>query len=305
MKDEKNIDFSISTGFNFGFGRIEDVTNAWNTISILRDFARLDILDHNPSDGEIIEIANVISKIKSSRFFDYRLRRIAELKVIDKILKANKLINNDGIEYFASLIDMYYVNRFRRFAGSSFTFGLTPKYSIHKNFVGNEVLLKFYGLGFNIEYKKDKPINLFWQFDTKYALIVNYLHNSNSITNVKYSSINVYPKVSASLSYYPSTRTQMNSNIEIRYETLIFNDSDFNFDNSNFVFIWGNSVNYYLSPKVRLEGLLKFMYGTSYYSDYTDLPRSVGYLNPFTIYSNIFNKGFGYRFNIKFNYSIF
>jgi len=297
--------FNISPGFSYGIGRIEDVTNAWNTITFLKDFARLNILDHNPTDIEIMEIAKVVSEIRKTRFFDSRLRKIAEFKAVDKVLKDNNLINKDGIEYFASLNDMYYANRFRRFAGSTFSIGFIPSYGLYKNLISHSEIFHHAGLGLKLEYVKRKPINMFWQFDTKYSVLASYFSGLRNDNLFSTGFINLIPQISMSLSYFPSTRTYFNSDINLRLITTVYDDRYYSYDDNNFVLIWENTVNYYLSPRVRLNGVLDLLYGVDDYTNFRNYGDLLNLSYFQSVQINDYRAGFGYEFKVKFNYAIF
>ncbi len=80
-----------------------------------------------------MDIANTIAEARSTRIFDYRLKRISNLKTIDSKLKEKGLVSTMDMVYFTSLYDMWSIYTQARNAGSIFSAGIYPMYNYQKD----------------------------------------------------------------------------------------------------------------------------------------------------------------------------
>lgn len=302
FSDSKILKLNLEVGFLYGYGRVEDVSDAWKTIRILKDFSRLNILRKTPGDIDIIDIANTIAEARSTRIFDSRLKRTSNLKEIDNKLKEKGLVSNMDMIYFTSLYDMWSFFTQPRNAGNIFSVGLYPMYNYGNNYETDKVLTDVYGLGFKLKYESYKPINTFWQFDIGYAINLDYVVSTESLFLAEEDkTIFIYPNVNASLSYFPTTRTAFNSSIDLNYYYPI-SIEDNNVDDSYIRVIWSNQVKYYLSPRMSLEANLHLLYNINDYQTF----GFIDYLhNGYRISSKYFKEGLNYSTSLRFTYDIF
>ena len=110
-----------------GWGRIEDVTDARQTIYIIDALRENGVLNRDLSVQEMFEFSQLISSVKNKRFLDSRLHLIDELTTVDNYLKNKGVIADGGAAYFANLNDMWqYGALFERKSGYEVTFNANP-----------------------------------------------------------------------------------------------------------------------------------------------------------------------------------
>ena len=107
---------------------------------ILEDLQKLNRENRLASDEDVLALARVITSLKYKRFFDNRLRKIAEITAIDSFLQKNNISGTADATYFTSLNDMWnYANNPVRNSGRRFFTGVETYYNYyydynHKNF---------------------------------------------------------------------------------------------------------------------------------------------------------------------------
>ena len=281
----------FSPGIGIGKGRIEDVTDAWHTIRILKELEREKLLTDIPGSDQILFIAQRISEIKNERIFDGRIRRKENLKSLDDALFSTGLISERNIEYYNSLFDMWsYGIDFRRFTNWDIALHFAPLISFwDSDYKENDD--KSIGSGFKagISYNSYKPINMFWQFDLYASLDLNYIYDKYYYFNFNHTDIRGYltPSLNAKLTNFISSRAYFSTSVNGHYNVLVFDDSDYE-DYYSYGFSFKNSFVYYVSPMTSLNADLNFFYSFSK-SEYSGINFYQG-------------DGFSHTFNIGFNH---
>jgi len=261
--------FSISVPVKIGIGRIEQVQDARQAVYIFDELAKIDRIDKNRSKEEILEFARFISELKKERFFDSRLRRMAETEALDSFLVAHNYLLKSDAKYFATLIDFWeYGGQTLRNSGNRLSFALYPGYSFYyyENtgeglfYADRKTRLNAFTISGGVEYKHEKPINLYWQNTIDIGCYFGLLEikQDSVVTNKKTESIpNMQIGYFQTLSYYPDTRTNMHLTGSLQFIQLYGkNDSDPNvigFSGSGAKASLNYSVYYYVSPKLRLR----------------------------------------------------
>ncbi len=303
-ENNKWLDLSLSPAFLIGKGRIEDVSDAWHTIRILKEFSRINVLEKNPTHEDIVEIAKTLSRTRYNRIFDSRIKIKERIKAIDKKIKERKLARNRDVDYFTSLYDMFlYGIYFKRYSGSYFSGGLRPLISYNKS-VGTQDISSFsYGAGLLLKYEYRKPLNQFWQFDFFAGISSFYqkFYNNYEGNKNRSSIIITSPEINASIAYYPSSRSRFKSSLNLSYYNIAWLNKDENtVSNNNFLVAFLNSFSYYVSPRARIDFNFDIYYNTY---------NSISGYSPYDFNDNFGNyrflslkKGFNYMTSIKFNY---
>ena len=85
-RKEREHYFITSFPLKIGKGRIEPIQDARHAIYIFDELSKIDRMLPDKTNDEIIEFASFISKLKNERFFDSRLKRIAEMSERMKLL---------------------------------------------------------------------------------------------------------------------------------------------------------------------------------------------------------------------------
>lgn len=91
------LDFLVDMGL--GLGRMENVSDLWQAYYILVKLKQQESLSRELTENDIFEFASFTSKLKNKRFFDARLRKIAELQALDSLLHRKGLIENSDVAY--------------------------------------------------------------------------------------------------------------------------------------------------------------------------------------------------------------
>lgn len=321
-------DFLGYVPLRFGIGRIEQVQDARQAIYIFEELSKIERVSSNITDEQIIEFARLISQLKKKRFFDSRLRRMAEIESLDSFLISNNFVSKQDARYFTTLGDFWdNGNNPIRNSGTRFSGAILPGFHYYDfNNTGDE---KYYHtqsvfmLNGGFELKHEKPINLLWQNSIDlscHAGIVDGRNNdkTNSV-EYKFRIPNINLGFYHTIGFYPNTRTNMSFGYSVQYMQL-FDITDIQNEISG---VEGKgvkaatnlSINYYISPKFRLNASSSFYYIWRDSNDNTNInfDNSIGnnfllgnlangtYLHSSALKSkDLFN-----RFRISLIYSIF
>ena len=253
-----------------GIGRIEQIQDARHAVYLFEELSKIDRVSSEKTDKEIIEFAALISQLKNKRFFDSRLRRISELESIDSFLLNHKYLLESDVKYFSTLADYWdFGNRPIRYSGTRFSGVILPGYYFY-NYNNPGDGLSFYNGKYNLsalllnsgfEFKHEKPINLLWQnsldLNGYFGIIEGRLNDKSNSKNDVLRIPNVQLEFRQSIGFYPNTRTDVSFGYSVKYVQL-FDKTDL--DNEIFG-VEGRgiktsadlSVNYYISPKFRLN----------------------------------------------------
>lgn len=263
-----------------GKGRIEQVQDARMALYLIEDMHRLNRDKRPASDEDVLELAKLITSLKYKRFFDDRLRKIAEITAIDSFMQQKGLVSSKDAAYFSSLNDNWiYSNNparnsgWRIFTGIEGGFGyyysknkmeyIIPSQNTSEQTNNDNEISVFFVAGLDYE----KPINLKWQNSASVqARFGSYYKKSNT----KYSvapDINNYlgetPSMDLTASYgygyYPNSRTWLTADwsLSTSYIKQYTGTSKSDKENStnSFHIYTGPSFQayYYLSQKLRLN----------------------------------------------------
>lgn len=314
-----------------GKGRIEPVQDARHAVYLFDELSKIERLSTDKTDEEIIELAKLISQLKNKRFFDSRLRRMAEIESVDSFLISNNYIPKQDARYFTTLSDFWaYGNRPLRNSGTRFSGAIRPgyyfdgfnnteeQYSIDDRYNLTALLLDG-----GIEYKREKPINLFWQNSIDLNCFVGIIEGklndkTNSVEN-KIRIPNIQLGFYQTIGFYPNTRTEMSFRYSVQYVQL-FDKSDLQ---NEILGAEGKgakgatelSIDYYISPKFRLNFTSSFYYVWQDSKDeviinFENVAGSNYLLSNFTPDTNVYRNYFKVKeiansFSISLSYSIF
>ncbi|NOU46340.1 MAG: hypothetical protein HOO86_04675 [Bacteroidales bacterium] len=288
--ENRSNDYQVSASIPLliGTGRIEQVQDARLAVYILDDLLKSDDLKRTPEKDEIVALAEFITQTKNQRFFDSRLRKIAEITAIDSFLTVRNLKGQSDASYYTLLNDNWdFSNGPVRSTGSRFSIGIAPqvyasfnelKESYHDT-LNSPVVISYnnidnsrmdsWGLDAMARYVYEKPINLTWQ-QTSTADLRYSLYNSQSIlktyekdvltdeNKVNVNDPNVELFLSHVYDYYPNSRTNIQMGASARF-IQHWTDDQWNDDpevNSQEINIHGGLSlygNYYFSPQLRFS----------------------------------------------------
>lgn len=310
-----------------GHGRIEDVRDAQMAAYILRDLGRLNLARQGIGENEVAELARLITRLKNTRFFDYRARKIREITLIDSLLSTRGIRNNPGAAYFTSLNDQWLysnnperLNGYRVYAGVKPGFGLdhvtfiqdsiTPDgfYEKSREKTHSTIFSGFIGL------KYEKPLSLGWQQSISAEAGMGQASNRKTSQKLvpgdypeemifKFFQDNYYAEASYKAGFYPNTRTWVTGEFQTSYFLWDVDrewNSDFIKDNTeqSLDIILSVQAYYYISEQLRL---------VPYFSaTYNVLNKNSGTLaDPSFIPYTVEEKKWDIVFNCRLMYSLF
>jgi len=281
-------DLDLSVGLGVGIGRMEMVSDLWQAYYILEKLKKQKSLSKELTNDNIYEFAYQASRLKNKRFFDARLREIAELQSLDSLLHQQGLIVNTDIAYFTTLNDYWsYANFQDRQSGRVLKFWISPEYARQfSKTSGNTSILSYKtSLSSNISYNCTKQLNLYWERH------FNVLLSNESVLDTTGRNYNQYPmnnfstNVNFGYGFFPDSRTSISGSVQYSLEKLIVVNPP-----SDLPKLWINSVYlnfkgyYYLSPQLQITG--------SFFLNY----RDKGY----NMTNNLFT-----QYNLGLRYAIF
>jgi hypothetical protein len=280
---QKNFQNIINAGIYIGKGRIEQVQDAQMAVYLLNDLQFLNRKNRNVSDEEVLELARLITKLKYKRFFDSRLRRIAEITAVDSFMQANQIAGKTDAMYFTSLYDNWaYANNPIRQSGYRGYIGLEGNLILNNTSSSRESdIIESYNPVFDYTnrltgtgayvvagYLYEKPISLKWQKSAQVSAGFGMARESvemedrfNDLTTKNYAE--VFPSISLSADYgygfYPNTRTwaTLNWTLQAGWNKEITGETEATKTDlqKNFSARTGPEASfyYYISPKLRLS----------------------------------------------------
>lgn len=289
-QNDNDNSFNVAIGLGAGYGRKEKVSDLWQAYYILESLKKQNSLVGELNEKDIFEFASFTSKLKNKRFFDFRLRKIAELQALDSLLHKQGLIKDSDILYFTTLNDYWNFCDFPdRESGRVFKFWLSPEYwaNRHKSLNNSSTNNNTTFLKSNISFECDKQLNLFWErivkFDLSNVTLLN--QTDENITNKPKNLL--YTSLEMRYGFYPNTRTGLHASVG--YVGKEVTTSPYQSPNLPSKY-WNNEINmglnvmYYISPQLQLYGNFNLTHG-------------------FEAYQNGSHKRFGY--NLGLRYAIF
>ena len=251
-----NSNLSLEAGIRLGWGRIENISNAWHSYRILNRLHFIDQMDEQASVEQINAFGQFLDDIKTYRIFDARLRDIALLQYIDGYLKDDLGVRGDNIKYFTELNDMYQFGiTANRIKGVKYTIipGISSQYylldsedEIQPMTIRNEDF--GYGPKLEFQYLNARPIKRDWQLNFGGNLRSNYLWTKSSResqvdTERELTFFTVDAEAFALVAFYPTTRTEWTySTTASIWEGLSKDDGDW--DDMDGQFVWDHVFNY-------------------------------------------------------------
>ncbi|MEI6061893.1 MAG: hypothetical protein WCR72_14405 [Bacteroidota bacterium] len=278
--EQRQLDHSITLSLLAGSGRIEQVQDARMALYLLEDLQKINREQRLASDEEVLALAREITLLKYKRFFDTRLRKIAEISAIDSFLQKKGISGTADAAYFTSLNDNWnYANNPVRMSGHRIYLGLETGYSfsynkktqnnvdtVYSDGTAREKNASLYLVaGFNCE----KPTSLRWQNSSSLKASVGYSQNSINGKSGGFDMVYAYPysqsfpsvKLAADygIGYYPNSRTWLTFKwwLLAGWDKEMHGDSKpdkQDFQNSLYAYTGPQfHAYYYLSEKLRLN----------------------------------------------------
>jgi hypothetical protein len=272
---------NASVGLGVGVGRLESVNDLVQSCYILEKLKTQKALAHELEEKDIFEFAKFASKLKNKRFFDTRLRRIAELQALDSLLHNSGLIENKEISYFTTLNDLWSYGYFgNRYSGTVLKFWFGPEYLIEfskaNTAKSNTISSSTYGAS-NLSFVSNKQLNLFW--DCNFYIGVR---NRTFITQAIDTDDSYYERqgnlfnanAGFGFGFYPDSRTSINFTTGYYGYDETNNKSVYDYNGQGGLVedkYWANTLNsriggtYFISPQLQLTGSFRLSYNDKGY----------------------------------------
>jgi len=295
---------SINGSFLIGKGRIEQVQDARMALYLLDDLYKLNREKRMISDEDVNELSQLITRLKYKRFFDDRLRKIAEITAIDSLMQKKGIISAADATYFTSLNDNWeYSNNPIRGTGHRLYTGLEASfgYNYQNAFLNylipdkliSETAVKYTntGLFLVLGYAYEKPTSRKWQNSAsiKGEIGIHQHFENQTVKNEPdpETETKLYNETNPSLNlhgeygfgYYPTSRTwltlswrlntgwdkKMEGGSKAEKEDLL----------NNFYAYTGPQLyaSYYLSEKLRLSFSYNGQFNFDNYKYTIDIPE--------------------------------
>jgi hypothetical protein len=264
----KNGQLNVSAGMGIGIGRIEKVSDLWLAYYILEKLKAQKSLSRELQEKDVFEFARLASLLKNKRFFDARLRKIAELQSLDSLLKNQGLVHESDIAYFTTLNDYWsYGNFGNRKSGKELKFQLSPEYNIqyYKTRTETPNSPSLLNLVSKLQFDCSKQFNLFWDRKVHIDVVNSTLLAKDADVPDDYPGNLIGTNASLGFGFYPDSRTQLL--LSANYH----GSEEATYTNSNTSKAWFNEfslnmeANYYISPQFQITANLN---GNCWFSEY-------------------------------------
>lgn len=262
-KNSKN-DFTISLGAGIGSGRKEKVSDLWQAHYILEKLKNQKSLDRELTDKDIYEFASLASKLKNKRFFDSRLKEIAELQALDSLLNKQGLIKNEDVTYFTTLNDYWSYGSFpNRESGNVFKFNISPQYSKNHNKYNGASPEASHKISIisTISYSNSMQLNLFWERNFNIILSNETLLKKSGKYYDCYHDNTFNSNINFGYSYFPDSRTSFSGYFGYSgYNQIVLGGFETDINKWINSLYFNLSAHYYLSPRLQISGNLNLNY---------------------------------------------
>lgn len=230
----RNFQSSTDLRIGGGKGRLEYVTDAVMAYFLLRDLSKKAQIGE-VSAAQVEQVAKGMSRIRNTRFTDFRFQLIDQIEYLDTVLRNAGISSGSQARYFTSLYDNWlYATNLIRFSGSRLTYYLNGNLNYNNsNFEVNNSTQphekarsnsQVMGIGGGIDFENSRQLSYKVQKSWSLGLLVNhsnspftqqfedsigtsfYSQNERSYTKKSY-----YMKLSASYGYLyqPNSRTYL------------------------------------------------------------------------------------------------
>lgn len=319
--------YSLYLPVKYGKGRIEQVQDARLAVYLFDELSKSGIITKEIGKENILELAEVISRLKNKRFLDSRIKRIEDIEALDSFLQSGNYIKNTGSHYFTTLFDLWeYGASPVRNSGERYAVALYPGFS-HSSIknsdlfstvdIADKIRNNFYISG-GFEYTKEKPVNLYWQNTIQagaYFGIIEEIHDhySNSDANkIRVPSLQL--SFSQNFNYYPNTRTTAGCSYNLKYVKLFDKSNSekniFGMRSKGLSAYANLFIDYYISPRFRLNASANIYFDWQESKLGNNISTDYLWFDSFT--QNVYELGgyydyteFRSNFRIKLLYSIF
>ena len=257
---------TLSAGLGVGTGRIERVNDLWQGYYILEKLKQQNSLSRDLQEQDIFEFSRFISVLKNKRFFDARLRKIAELQSLDSIMHTQNLIDYSDISYFTTLNDYWsYGSFWERKSGKELKFQLLPEFTseYYKSSNSASYSPTKANLISKVLFDCSKQLNLSWERNVHIDVINTTLIAKNGDESENYPGNLISTHASFGYGFFPDSRTRLGF-------TGMYSGNEYpDYEGESMTKYWMNNftlnfaANYFISPQLQITGNFNGNYGFS------------------------------------------
>lgn len=211
--------YQLSGAVRYGIGRIEPIDDVFLAKFMADDMRANGILNEDLTQDELFELGRIMADARNRRIFDFRRQRIFELTQLSNWFAAKGLDSKDQTLFFTTLADNWLYSFYNtRSSGRRFSIGLAPLYNARHNKENEFLPSQIFDLFFETEYLRTRPVNQFWQWDYRIAFRagLSYAERPIPIFNSPNTIFSNELSASASMGWYPSSRTFLQARAELR-----------------------------------------------------------------------------------------
>lgn len=207
---------NLAAGIGLGKGRLEVVTDAVTAWYMLEDFKKNGIIsDYTPEQLE--NLAKGIVEARNKRFLpDSRYQYIDQITLLDSVCKANHIMTNNSIKYYAALNDNFiWGQSSQRQSGHQLKQMISLNGRYDNNFdIRYQQVKPYKEMSFNyiFTFEKYKQLNLKTQKHSSVSVALSHQTNFDSRPTER-----IDLQLSHEYLYQPNSRTFYNFNISGRY----------------------------------------------------------------------------------------
>lgn len=211
--------YQVSGAVRYGVGRIEPIDDVFLARFMADDMRANGILNEDLTQDELFELGRIMADARNRRIFDFRRQRIFELTQLSNWFAAKGLDNKDQTLFFTTLADNWLYSFYNtRSSGRRFSIGLAPEYFARHDKENGFLPSQIFDLFFEAEYLRTRPVNQFWQWDYRIAFRAGLTHTERPMPLFNKPNSIFFNELSASASvgWYPSSRTFLQTRAELR-----------------------------------------------------------------------------------------
>ncbi len=278
----------VQPDISIGLGRIEETSNAWLAVHLLRALQRNNRLTVLPTTHDIKDFSDLVARLRNSRSFDNRFRLVSDLTALDSALRVSGIISKDDIAAFSAINDVWiYSNRPGRLSGNRFYLGISPGITwsrldskiIDQASIGDTVTIdsvtEDHFLNFDLiaGFISEKPINMEWQ--RSFSVSARGGLRTTEATSHYDAGLSPFALLSTlfGYGYYPDTRTSIKFSVKgsIEWQSVKSDDEPlgslsekFQLEELNWNLGANTVFQYYLSPSLRFNLNASINYETNH-----------------------------------------
>ena len=100
-------DAGLTAGFQFGFGRIENISGAWQAVRLINRLQFTQLTDNDPPHELINAFGQEVDRIRAERVYDFRLGYQTQMAMLDAFVQDEIGVNRTDLKYYLELNDMW------------------------------------------------------------------------------------------------------------------------------------------------------------------------------------------------------